>query len=213
MPAGQEIRASTEAAERSAILNEDDESYMAMLRNPIYIETMRNFNPPERMTVHRMNEACALFQHHISYAIAKRCRYLRKEMSEVMLYEKAIPYVNNLMLMVERYNIKVPRRGISDIIDEGIEITKVNGKAQAGFNKDEELRAQAMRVPITKVIEFINNKTTCPYHDDKSPSMYHAHRQNIAYCPVCGRGWNAIQILIDRDGMKYWEAVKYLCSL
>jgi hypothetical protein len=77
---------------------------------------------------------------------------------------------------------------------------------------DEQIE-QANLYPIDRLIEFKHGKTHCPFHDDKSPSMFHATRKNIACCPVCDAGWGPIRLTMDRDGMTFIQAVKHLCSL
>ena len=81
-------------------------------------------------------------------------------------------------------------------------------KPQRGLT-DADIEA-ARSVPITRVVEFGRGKSKCFNHADKNPSMYHGTRSNRAVCPVCGKSWSAIDVLIDRDGMTFIEAVRYL---
>lgn len=74
---------------------------------------------------------------------------------------------------------------------------------------DEEI-VEARQVSIEMLVEFDRSrKTRCPFHDDKSPSAYMG-RNNRLICPVCNKMWSTIDILVDRDGMTFKQAVKYL---
>ena len=68
----------------------------------------------------------------------------------------------------------------------------------------------ARAVTVDKLIKFNRGKAVAFCHEDKNPSMFHATRKNLAICPVCDRMFGPIDILIERDGMTFIEAVKYL---
>jgi len=68
----------------------------------------------------------------------------------------------------------------------------------------------AREYPVAGLVEFQRNKATAWCHDDQSPSLFHADRINKIICPVCDRKFNAIDILMTRDGYSFSDAVKQL---
>ena len=68
---------------------------------------------------------------------------------------------------------------------------------------------RAKEYPIESLLE-VNRAgyAKCFNHEDKKPSMY--CKGNFAYCFVCSKHWDTIQILIDRDKKSFNEAVKKL---
>ncbi len=52
--------------------------------------------------------------------------------------------------------------------------------------------------------EFI---TTCPWHEDRRPSLTVSPKRNRVHCFVCGKGTDAIGWLQDRQGLSFQEAV------
>lgn len=69
----------------------------------------------------------------------------------------------------------------------------------------------ARSVEIEKVAIVIKQKTKCIFHDDKHPSA-HVYGSR-AWCFVCSRGFDAIDILTKRDGYSFVDAVQYLRGL
>lgn len=69
----------------------------------------------------------------------------------------------------------------------------------------------AKSVPITTVIDFgRNGKAYAFCHEDKRPSLCHANKTNTAWCPVCDKRFNPIEVLMQRDGMGFVDAVRCL---
>ena len=48
----------------------------------------------------------------------------------------------------------------------------------------------------------------CPFHSEKRPSFY--IKNNWGYCFACGWHGDTIKFLMERDGLTFQEAVKYL---
>lgn len=69
---------------------------------------------------------------------------------------------------------------------------------------------QARAYPVDQLIKFTRGKATAFCHADKSPSMFHGFRLNLACCPVCDRTFNPIDVLVHRDGYNFIDAVKEL---
>ncbi|MEB3324535.1 MAG: CHC2 zinc finger domain-containing protein, partial [Cyanobacteriota bacterium] len=54
--------------------------------------------------------------------------------------------------------------------------------------------------------------TTCPWHNDKRPSLTINPNSNRVHCFVCGKGTDAIGWLQDRQGLTFAEAVQELAG-
>ena len=48
---------------------------------------------------------------------------------------------------------------------------------------------------------------TCPWHEDRRPSLTVSPKRNRVHCFVCGKGTDAIGWLQDRQGLSFQEAV------
>lgn len=89
------------------------------------------------------------------------------------------------------------------------------GKKRDPINKERkikitpELIQKAKEYPIENLLE-INRAgfTRCFAHNDKKPSAY--CKKNFVHCFVCQKSWDTIQILIDRDGRTFRDAVLQL---
>lgn len=55
-------------------------------------------------------------------------------------------------------------------------------------------------------------KCCCPFHNEKTPSFNVSQGKNFYYCFGCGAKGNVISFLMDRDGMTFIEAIKYLAD-
>lgn|SRR3990167_941630 len=69
---------------------------------------------------------------------------------------------------------------------------------------------KAKNHPIENLLE-VNKQgfAKCFNHKDKKPSLY--CKNNFAYCFVCQKSWDTIQILVDKNKMSFNQAVKKLC--
>lgn len=74
----------------------------------------------------------------------------------------------------------------------------------------DEMIERARDYPVTQLIDFQRGKVACPFHADKNPSAYFGNKTNRLICPVCNETWDAISILVKRDGMTFIDAVKTL---
>ncbi|MFZ4859227.1 MAG: CHC2 zinc finger domain-containing protein [Desulfuromonadaceae bacterium] len=74
-----------------------------------------------------------------------------------------------------------------------------------------ELIEQSRLIPIEQLIEFDRQgKAVAWCHDDKVPSLTWHRSKNRATCFPCGKSFNSIDVLIQRDGMAFVDAVKTL---
>jgi len=69
---------------------------------------------------------------------------------------------------------------------------------------------QANEYPIENLIPFVNGKAYAFCHEDKSPSLTHWKAKNKARCFVCNKTFGPISVLMERDNMKFLDAVRSL---
>lgn len=75
----------------------------------------------------------------------------------------------------------------------------------------DEMIEQARQYPIENLIEFIRqHKAAAWCHDDKSPSLSWFRAKNLARCFPCSISFNPIDVLVQRDGMSFRDAVRQL---
>lgn len=65
-------------------------------------------------------------------------------------------------------------------------------------------------VKLTK--RGVNYKGLCPFHDEKTPSFTVSPTRNIYKCFGCGRGGNAVNFLMEHEGLSYPEALRSLAK-
>lgn len=76
----------------------------------------------------------------------------------------------------------------------------------------DEMIEQAREYPITELVEFTRGKALAFCHEDKTPSLSYHKAANRAHCFPCNKSFDAIGILMERDGMSFHSAVRYLCK-
>ncbi|PTB99394.1 DNA primase, partial [Thalassospira xiamenensis] len=67
------------------------------------------------------------------------------------------------------------------------------------------------RVPLKKAGR--NYQACCPFHNEKSPSFTVAPDKQFYHCFGCGEHGNAIDFLMNYDGLEFPDAVEELASL
>ena len=150
------------------------------------------------------------FELTVQYAMNARRRFLNEELElidlEIAFYDD---YEGDVLsehfslrqysfLSEERAKIKQELRGIKNVTIRKPGIT-------------DEMIEQARNYPVDKLIEFIRGNAIAFCHNDKRPSMFHGTRTNTAQCPVCGKSFDSIAILMERDNMDFKTAVLTLC--
>lgn len=58
----------------------------------------------------------------------------------------------------------------------------------------------------------VNYKGLCPFHADHNPSFIVSPGKNIAHCFVCGKGGNPVHFIMEKEGMSFPEAIKFLAK-
>lgn len=81
--------------------------------------------------------------------------------------------------------------------------TKIPGRVSG-----EEI-AQALLFPFENLIQ-VNKRgfALCPFHEEKTPSFY--VKNNWGYCFGCGRNFDTIHLLMERDSLSFPKAVRAL---
>lgn len=134
-------------------------------------------------------------------AVIMRCRYLVSVISdnENYIYGKSddipdmtIPAALTEIISIKRYEYRY-KRGI----------TRKDGIT-------DEMIQRARDYPITELIEFKRGTALAFCHDDHSPSLRLWQAGNRATCYPCGKSFNPIDVLMERDGFTFIEAVKQL---
>ncbi|BET57914.1 CHC2 zinc finger domain-containing protein [Geobacter sp. 60473] len=77
---------------------------------------------------------------------------------------------------------------------------------------DEQIEA-ARTADVRALIDFDRQgKATAPCHEDKRPSLVFLSRTGKAWCPVCDRKFNAVDWLMETEGLTFPEAVRRLAA-
>ncbi|OPY64753.1 MAG: DNA primase [Syntrophorhabdaceae bacterium PtaU1.Bin034] len=163
----------------------------------------------------------------------QRISELRKEFPAEWQRERRIAYLKGAMtdLTVEvwqhmaRHEDYVRRNRLVEMIltrekiDQAIkDILKVQGdmirlKGEAKGKRPEITEAMIERArayPFTQLYEFKRNMARCPFHEDHDPSFV-LMKDNRARCfGACGRSWDTIAFLMDKEGLRFPEAVRQL---
>lgn len=82
-------------------------------------------------------------------------------------------------------------------------------ESRNGITDDDIQRAKDY--PIEELVQFDRmGKCLAFCHEEKTPSMSWHRKRNRAHCFGCGRSFNAIDVLMVRDGLSFIDAVKRL---
>jgi hypothetical protein len=84
----------------------------------------------------------------------------------------------------------------------------LNPKKETLDKITEVMIERAKQFPFQNLIEIKRNFTTCPFHSDRKPSFY--IKNNWGYCFGCGWHGDTIKFLMEKEGLTFREAIKYL---
>jgi hypothetical protein len=107
----------------------------------------------------------------------------------------------------------------TDLLDELVKAAKelrylalmINGAKHREQITDEQVEA-ARNYPIDKLVHFERGFALAPCHEDSKPSLHHNKGRNRAHCFVCNRSFNALDYLMEFEGLKFVDAVKQLAG-
>lgn len=88
------------------------------------------------------------------------------------------------------------------------EIISLRRPEKPGDITDDMIR-RAKEYPFTELHEFHRNMALCPFHADKEPSM-RLFPNNHVYCFSCGKGWDTIAFMQEKDNLSFTEAIRRL---
>lgn len=74
----------------------------------------------------------------------------------------------------------------------------------------DEMISAAREYPVASLVELSRGKTLCFVHQEKTPSMQLHEKRNRLHCFGCGWDGGPIDILMERDGRSFIDAVKEL---
>jgi hypothetical protein len=144
-----------------------------------------------------------------------RTEYLKSLMSDAIVdtwqllarYEEAVrkdtASINRLCLG-ERIHEKA-----SEVVSLQGKIIAMSHPERKGQITDEMIK-RAKEHPFQELLEFRRNMARCPFHEDRTPSMYLYAKDNRVHCFSCHRNLDTIGFVAERDGLTFVEAVKCL---
>lgn len=77
---------------------------------------------------------------------------------------------------------------------------------------DGDMVTAAKAVPVDTLLEFNQGYALCLWHDEEKPSLHHHAASNRVKCFSCGKGGDAVDIVMKRDGLSFPESVRALCG-
>ena len=90
----------------------------------------------------------------------------------------------------------------------GLFRTKAHGP-KTGVTKEAIERAR--EYPVEQLLETSGKKIVrCPFHDDTHPSA--SIKWNRLHCFVCDKSWGPIDLLMEKEGLSFVEAVGRLTN-
>lgn len=78
-------------------------------------------------------------------------------------------------------------------------------------NWDERIEL-ARQYPIEALVEFKREWALAFCHADRNPSLKLYKASNTCHCFACNKSFNPIDVLMERDGMSFKEAVEWLTN-
>ncbi|ODS37889.1 MAG: hypothetical protein A7316_08935 [Candidatus Altiarchaeales archaeon WOR_SM1_86-2] len=163
------------------------------------------FKDEETLTVHTVNGGCHLY------------------------YQEEEP--SNREIKVDGWDIDILGKGGYVSVGAGYEVVKdvpikkiknVKDFALSKLQKPppvaDNIKEFKEKIDIKKILEHYNiplikkgknRVVNCPFHDDKNPSMI-LNKKSSVYCFVCGKLWDVIEFVKDKEGVDFNAAIKKL---
>ena len=153
----------------------------------------------------------------VSFGFALNCRlrYLHETATDIRSYiaemktDLANRELNGETQAFLRVVIETYRKKLASTEKEIRRLQKEPDK-KAGSITDEMIDT-ARDYPIERLVELNRNGRCCAFcHESDSDSMSKHPTLNLLVCFVCSKKFNPIDVLIERDGMSFSDAVKQL---
>lgn len=150
-------------------------------------------------------------------AFVRTCRieYLKDHMTELII---------DAFMLMDRYEEAVKkdstpfnrfylggklREKVGEIVKLQSQIISLRKPDRKGAITDEMIR-QAKEHPFTDLLEFRRNTASCPFHEDRTPSMFYYQKDNKVHCFSCHRSFDTISFIQERDRLGFTDAIKFL---
>jgi len=91
--------------------------------------------------------------------------------------------------------------------------TKVASKNVPFKSQTSDKVTRAKEYPMSNIISFRNNKTICPFHNEKSGSFTYYPENNTAYCFGCSKVADSIEVYKKINDCSFMEAVDEINKL
>ena len=138
---------------------------------------------------------------------AKQCRrrYLTSRKIEMERLKDECLSSDDDIILLTAVDLIVAINGIQKKLDR-------LDRQQEGDITDEMVE-QARKVDTANYIDYERGRAVAWCHDGRNPTALARLPDGRAYCHVCQKTWNSIDILVERDGYSFPAAVKELCQL
>lgn len=156
-------------------------------------------------TVYQIRTAAEEFGIPFKLALTHRKKCLEEK--RLFLLEKYHEEENPIFMHFMLQDVKK----ISDEINSISKELRYSESPQTTDKITDEMIAKAKDYPIEKIIEFDRaGKAIAFCHPDKTPSLSWFKKANKAHCFPCGKSFDTIGVLMERDKLTFHEAVKRL---
>jgi hypothetical protein len=166
-------------------------------------------------TREKINELCSEVDP--QWQMEARKEYLKNLMAALVVqwwHERDLhsDYVARGRMIEDMMTLEAMRNTLKKIVQHQREIyygrKAMNGE-QVGVTAD-EIR-QAKEYPFEKLHEFKHGRSKCPFHASDNPTTFQLLKDNRVRCNAsCGRTWDTISFIQQRDGLRFAEAVRSL---
>lgn len=125
-----------------------------------------------------------------------------------------------IMSMRQRYLKGEFERLIRQFHEEGKQemsddILKIIGEYKRKYEKVDSISEsdiiRARETAMEKFIEVRKGFSRCPFHQEKTPSFH--VKDNLFFCFGCGKGGDTITFVMEKFGLSFKEAIKYINDL
>jgi hypothetical protein len=165
------------------------------------------------MTRKKLIETAEVMEVDVRTAMTLRVKYLAEQRDKLM---EGIEKLEDDILFDESLN-DVTRAFLEHrLVNERMDLSKINREIKSYTQLPREgevtddMIATARDYPVENIIEFKGGRCKAFCHDSDSFSVAKARTGNYIFCHVCGKTFDSIQILIERDGYSFIDAVKQL---